>query len=148
MNELTPYRAPVEYGGFWRRLAAYFIDAAIITLPLAALWLVGSVAAMASLAAQSVGSLLVVFGLVFLGVIVLPLVYYAALKTTLGKRAMGLRVVDARTGGDITTGQAIGRYFSYVLSAWVLYLGFLWIIWDERKQGFHDKLAKTVVIRV
>jgi uncharacterized RDD family membrane protein YckC len=41
----------------------------------------------------------------------------------------------------------IGRYFAYYLSTILLGLGFLWIIWDPKKQGWHDKLAGTVVVR-
>jgi uncharacterized RDD family membrane protein YckC len=61
--------------------------------------------------------------------------------------ALRLRVVDARTGQAITTGKAIGRYLGYYVSALPLLLGFIWVGIDKRKQGFHDKLAGTVVIR-
>jgi len=44
-------------------------------------------------------------------------------------------------------GQAIGRYLAYFVSALVLGLGFIWIAFDTRKQGWHDKLAGTVVVR-
>lgn len=43
-------------------------------------------------------------------------------------------------------GQLIGRYFAYFLSALALCLGFAWIGWNRRKQGWHDKLAGTVVV--
>lgn len=66
---------------------------------------------------------------------------------TPGKMALKLRIVDARTGGKPTIGQSVGRYFSYILSVIPLMLGFIWIGVDRRKQGWHDKLANTVVIR-
>ena len=56
-------------------------------------------------------------------------------------------IVDARTGKAPSKGQLIGRYFAYYLSLLPLGLGFLWIAWDQRKQGWHDKIAGTVVIR-
>ena len=40
------------------------------------------------------------------------------------------------------------RYFAYIVSFMPLYLGFIWIYFDKRKQGFHDKIAGTVVIKV
>ena len=61
--------------------------------------------------------------------------------------ALRLRVVDAKTGQALTTPQAIGRYLGYYVSAFALMLGFIWVGIDKRKQGFHDKLAGTVVIR-
>jgi uncharacterized RDD family membrane protein YckC len=50
--------------------------------------------------------------------------------------------------GPLSWGQCIGRYFAYFLSFLGLCLGFMWVGWDERKQGWHDKLAGTLVVRV
>jgi uncharacterized RDD family membrane protein YckC len=61
--------------------------------------------------------------------------------------AVGARIVDARTGGRPSTGQLIGRYFAYYVSILPLMLGFIWVAFDARKQGWHDKLANTVVVR-
>jgi uncharacterized RDD family membrane protein YckC len=66
---------------------------------------------------------------------------------TPGKLLMSCHVVDAKTGNRISVLQAILRYFGYIISLLSLCLGFLWIIWDKRKQGFHDKIAGTVVIQ-
>lgn len=60
---------------------------------------------------------------------------------------LSLRVVDAESGGPLTLGQGVGRYFAYFVSTIPLGLGFLWVAFDKRKQGWHDKLAHTVVIR-
>jgi len=60
---------------------------------------------------------------------------------------LSLRIVDAETGNTPSVGQAVGRYFGYFLSAIVLCFGFYWIAFDRRKQGWHDKLAGTVVVR-
>jgi uncharacterized RDD family membrane protein YckC len=57
------------------------------------------------------------------------------------------RIVDAESGGPLTTGQSIGRYLGYYVSLLGLGLGFVWVAFDARKQGWHDKLAGTVVIR-
>jgi len=55
-------------------------------------------------------------------------------------------VVDAASGAPLRPGQAILRYLAYIVSTLPLCLGFLWIAWDHRKQGFHDKIAKSVVV--
>lgn len=75
------------------------------------------------------------------------IVFWIYRSATPGKMAIGARVVDARTGGHPSTGQLVGRYFGYYVSAIPLLLGLLWVAWDPRKQGWHDKLAGTVVVR-
>ncbi|BAJ00118.1 RDD family protein [Shewanella violacea] len=66
---------------------------------------------------------------------------------TPGKMITKLKVVDAETGNKLTVIQALGRYFGYFLAALPCFIGLIWIGLDERKQGWHDKLAKTLVIR-
>src|SRR5690606_41902881 len=68
-------------------------------------------------------------------------------RATPGKMAVSAQVVDAQTGNTLTTGQAVGHYFAYLLATLPLGLGLLWVAFDPRKQGWHDKLAGTVVIR-
>ena len=58
-----------------------------------------------------------------------------------------LQVVNAKSMGALTGWQAIGRYVGYMISMVVLLLGFFWIAFDQRKQGWHDKLAGTLVIK-
>lgn len=65
---------------------------------------------------------------------------------TPGKFLLGCRVIDLASGKHPELGQAVGRYLAYVVSLLPAYLGFLWILWDRRKQGFHDKLVKTAVL--
>lgn len=79
--------------------------------------------------------------------IVVTILFWLRFMGTPGKMALKLRVVDARTGNKLSLGQAIGRYFAYILSMLPFGLGFIWIGIDSRKQGWHDKLAGTVVIR-
>jgi uncharacterized RDD family membrane protein YckC len=66
---------------------------------------------------------------------------------TPGKMLISARIVDANTYGPPSTGKLIGRYFAYLVSIIPIFLGFLWIAFDKRKQGWHDKLAGTVVIQ-
>lgn len=66
---------------------------------------------------------------------------------TLGKRATGVKVVDATTGQVIGTGRALGRYlFSAFISGNICGLGYLWAIWDKRRQTWHDKVVGSVVV--
>ena len=56
-------------------------------------------------------------------------------------------MVDANTGQALSTGQAVGRYFAYILSMIPLFLGFIWVAFDARKQAWHDKLSGSIVIK-
>jgi len=60
---------------------------------------------------------------------------------------LGLRDVDATTGARISLPQSIGRFFAYLLGVWVLCLGLIYAGLDTYKQGWHDKLAHTYVLR-
>lgn len=75
------------------------------------------------------------------------LVFWVTRQATPGKMAIGASIVDADSGKRPTTPQFIGRYLAYYVSAIPLFLGFLWVAIDVRKQGWHDKLAGTVVVR-
>lgn len=89
---------------------------------------------------------------VALAVAIVVLVAYNAFWWTMigetpGKAVLGLRVV--RTNGQrLTVWRSIVRAFAYGLSGLPLFLGFLWILVDDRRQGWHDKIADTCVIYV
>ena len=67
-------------------------------------------------------------------------------SATPGKMLLRIKVVDAKTEGHISDLQIILRLMGYGVSAVFFCLGFFWIGWDKKKQGWHDKLAETVVI--
>ena len=67
---------------------------------------------------------------------------------TVGKRLMSIRVIDFQTGGPIGFGKGFIRYIGRLISGFVCLLGYLWAIWDEQRQGWHDKIAGTVVVPV
>jgi uncharacterized RDD family membrane protein YckC len=79
--------------------------------------------------------------------------YYAYLEggptgQTLGKKALGIRVLDLGTGGPIGFSRGVIRYFGRILSTIPLFLGYFWMLWDSEKQTWHDKLAGSVVVPV
>src|SRR5262245_48959038 len=134
-----------EYVGFWARVGASIIDSilmAIILVPFARLFGVGTDIASA-LRFDSPANI-AVNGLLPAVAVILFWMYRQA---TPGKMLIGAKIVDEKTLGKPTTGQMIGRYFAYYLSTIVLLLGFIWVGFDARKQGWHDKLAGPVVIR-
>lgn len=134
-----------EYAGFWIRVGASLIDTVLIvllTLPI-----------MYALYGEAYfeDERLVTGPLDFFFTWVLPaivsIVFWISRQATPGKMALGLRVVDANTGTTLSTGRAIGRYAGYYVSTLLLMMGFVWVAFDKRKQGIHDKLAGTVVVK-
>lgn len=136
----------VTYVGFWKRTGATIIDTLIVmlvTVPL--LFAIYGPAYFSQPSDEGFAGITdaviqVVMPAVF------AVLFWKFRGATPGKMLFGARIVDAQTLGAPSTGQLIGRYFAYILSILPLMLGFLWIAFDRRKQGFHDKLARTVVI--
>jgi uncharacterized RDD family membrane protein YckC len=134
-----------EYAGFWIRVAASLIDS-IVILPLIAIPLTLIYGADYWAEPQTIGGfwdLLIQYILP----IFITVWFWTKYLGTPGKMLLRLRVVDAKTGQAISVPKAVGRYAGYYVSALPLFLGFFWIGFDKKKQGFHDKLAGTVVIR-
>ena len=74
-------------------------------------------------------------------------IYFWGIGATPGQRLFKLRVVDASTGAPIGFGRAAMRYIGYIISILVCYVGLIWAAFDSRKQGWHDKIAGTVVLQ-
>jgi uncharacterized RDD family membrane protein YckC len=65
---------------------------------------------------------------------------------TPGKMLLKIRVIKS-DGTEITEIDAVMRYLGYIINSPVLMLGWLWAFWDPNQQGWHDKLARTYVVR-
>jgi uncharacterized RDD family membrane protein YckC len=91
------------------------------------------------------------FALAAVLVFAIQLLYHAILWSrrggTFGQLILGIQVRSEVDGSRISFGRACLRYFGYIVSVWILYLGFIWVAFDPRKQGWHDKIAGTVAIR-
>lgn len=134
-----------EYAGFWVRVGASLIDTVlmmIIVFPVLT-FIYGSEYWVSD--SFFVGVWDFVFNMILPAIaVILFWVYRAA---TPSKMAFRLKIVDADTGEKVSTGRLIGRYFGYYVATIPLFLGLIWVGIDRRKQGWHDKLAGTVVIR-
>ncbi|TDN62152.1 RDD family protein [Paraburkholderia sp. BL10I2N1] len=73
-------------------------------------------------------------------------IMWATWGTSPGKRALGLRIVDADTGQPMTARQAAMRTLGYLVCFATGGAGFLWVLFNPRRQGLHDRMANTVVI--
>jgi uncharacterized RDD family membrane protein YckC len=75
------------------------------------------------------------------------LYFWIKKQATPGKMFLAIKIVDAKTLGKPTKKQLVIRMFSYIISAVPLLLGIIWISFDPKKQGWHDKIASTLVIK-
>ncbi len=130
----------MTYGGFWLRLLAGVIDTLLLTAvltPCIAL-VFGQSLQQSSLMVKAVSYLLPALAVI---------IFWVQRSATPGKSLLRLRIVNADGGGAPSKRQLILRYLGYYLATLPLFLGLLWIAWDPRKQGWHDKLGKTLVVR-
>jgi uncharacterized RDD family membrane protein YckC len=120
---------------FGRRLVAAIVDGIILAIPN------GIIQAMTDQTTASGVSLAI--GLAYF-------TYFegSANGQTLGKMALGIRVIDFAGGGSIGYGRAFIRWIARFLSALPILLGYFWMLWDKEKQTWHDKLANAVVVPV
>ncbi|MGR5450411.1 RDD family protein [Vibrio alfacsensis] len=133
-----------EYSGFWPRVGASLIDTIIlcvITYPI----LVG-IYGWAYFESDDIVVGFADFVVSWVFPLIAIVVFWTYKQATPGKMAISARIVDAKTGEKPTLQQYIIRYLGYFVATIPLGLGIFWVAWDKRKQGWHDKLANTVVI--
>ena len=122
-----------RYGGFWARVLAYILDGVLLVIVQLIL--------MALIDNQ---------GMVTLANLVAGWLYFAGLESSMGatpgKLVLGMRITTV-DGQNISFLRATGRYFAKIISALILCIGYLMIAWDGHKQGLHDKIAGTYVIK-
>ena len=135
----------MNFAGFWIRVLAYIID----IIPLL---IIGVVLALLS------GDPIIepdpsapVYGISDLIGLVIGIAYFvgfesSAYQATPGKMALGLIVTDS-DGRRISPMRAVGRYFAKILSGLILMIGFIMVAFTERKQGLHDMIASTLVVK-
>ena len=162
---MSPYQGAVPggptYGGFWIRFVARIVDTFIVGIPLSVvgfilLLVVGGAASATSSSSQSqqnaaaaaFGGVFILFYLLAIAVGIGYWVYFwGTTGSTLGMRLFRLRVVDAQTGAPIGIARAIVRWLMTLVNSWACYIGWIWVAFDARKQGWHDKVANSVVLQ-
>lgn len=131
----------VNYAGAGRRLVATFLDGIIVGV---VSFLFGIVLGLAGMGAQTALNTVVGFA-ISIGYWV---VYQQQTTQTLGKKVMGLKVVDAQGKTPSMITFFLREFIGKMVSAIILMIGYLMILWDGRKQGLHDKIAGTFVVKV
>lgn len=137
--------AELEYVGFWPRVGASIIDTLlllVVCVPLVG-WFYGTDYWLTTELIRGPADFVINWILPAVAIVL----FWIFRQATPGKMVISACIVDARTGGKPGTGQLIGRYLGYYVSIIPLFLGLIWVAFDPRKQGWHDKLAGTVVVR-
>ena len=150
--------SPLVYVGFWARLWATCIDTALLSALMSpALILVYGAAPVPPIPHDGSATLAELVGLLVRGPVdfailwVFPalavVAFWRCKGATPGKMAIRAHIVDARTGGRPSVRRLALRYLGYFVSTLPLFLGYVWVAFDPRKQGWHDKMAGTIVVR-
>lgn len=158
MNQINPYQSPneynydddeYEYAGFWIRLGAQLIDSIIWlvlwVIMIFILSLLGLIDLNRLLDPEQGYTAIDIISNVIYAIVVIS--FWVKIGGTPGKRLLKLKVLNATTGEPLTIGQATLRYVGYIPSMICLFIGCIWIAFDAKKQGWHDKIAKTVVVK-
>ncbi len=142
---------PVEaLAGFWIRFGAAFIDNIILSVVVGIL---ATILGLGSAFGTDPGDGVSIFfnpsrALQYLiAGAYFTYLHASATGQTLGNRMVGIRVVDAATGATIPYSRSLIRYLMSLVSAAALSIGYLWMLFDSRKQTWHDKVANTLVVR-
>ena len=123
-----------EATGFWRRFAGALIDGILLAI------VSGILRAIVGFGAGSGLGVLIDFAYFTY--------FHGTTGQTPGNAALGIRVVDIESGEVIGYGRAFGRALVAIVSTFALLLGYLWMIWDPRKQTWHDKAVGSLPVRV
>ena len=128
-----------RYAGFWRRFAAYAIDYALIFLASAAIAVVAALTGFLQEDTPQLSAIVLVGYFLYCA-----LLESSSWQATIGKRVLGLKVTNRR-GERIGFGRAAARFVAKLLSALTLCLGYLVMLFTERRQALHDLIAGTLV---
>jgi len=133
----APAGAPgAVMAGFWIRFLGAFIDGILLAI---VAFILGLIIGMDTVNQRQILSYL------------LGAVYFTYFHTTtgqsLGQKLVNVKVVDEATGGTIDFVRAFIRWLVSIVSGLALLIGYLWMLWDPKKQTWHDKASKTLVIK-
>ena len=137
----------LRYAGFWVRFVAFILDAIVLAVLTSAFApLIGG----GSMVTVENGVYMFDYSANAIGLLI-NLVYFVGFWTWRGQSPgmipFNMRIVLAADGGKVDVVRALLRYVGLIISIAILFLGVIWVAFDRRKQGWHDKIAGTVVVR-
>jgi uncharacterized RDD family membrane protein YckC len=136
-----------QLANWLQRVGAYLIDQLIVAIPFTIAGLLAGTLSNGSGSGAGVTLLAVVLYAVGLGLVIYNrFILQGRTGQSWGKQVLGLRLLRMSDGQPIGAGMAFVRDLCHIVDALPCYLGYLWPIWDNRRQTFADKIIGTVVI--
>jgi uncharacterized RDD family membrane protein YckC len=156
--QLSPLARSSRPAGFFSRLEAFVVDLIILSIIqlggsafinafLKFFRLTGLADKIKTILENSTVNIVVGSALMTLLVIGYFTFFWTLVGYTPGKAILGLKVVR-KNGGKLSFGRSLLRFFAYWISMLPLFLGFFWVLWDSKRQGWHDKIAGTQVLYI
>jgi uncharacterized RDD family membrane protein YckC len=144
-----------HYGGFWKRalaisidmMALYFISMILGSISIVILSIASDTALTEGISETANGLLAAWYAMGLVTNLFYFTYFPATTGQTLGKKILGLKIVKL-SGEPIGKGTAFLRWMGYLVSFVFFCLGFIWVIFDRKRQGWHDKIAETVVLDI
>ena len=143
----SPFGQPggPQLASWGSRVGAYLIDAAIVLALIIAAFILGALLGTVS---DALGGIVIVLGYVAaIGFAFWQLWVQGETGQTIGKKQVGIKLLREQDGQTVGGGLSIGRSFVHIIDSIPCYVGYLWPLWDDKKQTFADKVLKTVVVR-
>lgn len=133
----------MNYVGFGRRFVAAILDGLIIG---AINFIIGIIVRL--MVGSDTSSMLILNGISLIIGIGYVVVYQAKMSQTLGKKVMGIKVVNEQGTTPSMMTFFLRDVIGKLVSGFILGIGYLMVLWDSKKQALHDKIAGTYVIKV
>lgn len=130
------YGATPPYANWGQRFLGTLVDMLVFLVPYILV-----------IVSQGKGVLLAIGGIAIIGVAIWQLIREGRTGQTVGKQALGIRLVRESDGQPLGVGMAFVRRLAHFLDSLACYLGWLWPAWDAKRQTFADKVCGSIVIR-
>ncbi|MCX4813262.1 RDD family protein [Streptomyces sp. NBC_01239] len=130
------YGAAPSYANWGQRFLGTLVDGLIFLVPYILI-----------IVSQGKGVLLAIGAVIIIGIAIWQLIQEGKTGQTVGKKALGIRLVRESDGQPLGVGMAFVRRLAHFLDSIACYLGWLWPAWDAKRQTFADKVCGSIVIR-
>lgn len=142
------YAGPLPYAEWIKRVGAYLVDVAVLIPGYVVMLLATPMMSSDSGALAAIGFVVYFVGLAaVLGLAIWNLLLrQGRTGWSVGKQVLGIRLIGEKTGEPIGPGLTFVRALCHILDSLPCYLGYLWPLWDAKKQTFADKIMGTVVV--
>ena len=147
-DTLGGYAAPTPYAEWIKRVGGYLVDVAVLLPAYVVVFLGLGLGSAENNAVSGFGLALLVIGYIAIFAIAIWNLIIRQGKTgwSIGKQVIGIRLIGEKTGAPIGPGLTFVRMLAHILDSLPCYLGYLWPLWDAKRQTFADKIMGTVVI--